>query len=133
MRSRLETVLRCHGMESAGSADDAGARLLRIEPRDGAVCVFRDTPVIAHFSRPLDADSVGPDSFRVWDDRGAVAGLVRLSPDASVLIWEPGVPLVANVHHFVIASGLRDVRGHELASHLSRFLTCDLTRKDLTG
>jgi hypothetical protein len=106
--------------------------MIRVEPRDGAVCVFRDAPVVARFSACLDAASVGADTFRVMDDRGPLDGELRVSPDARVLIWEPRQPLAPNLHHFVMASGLRDARGREVSPHLSRFLTCGLTRKDLS-
>jgi hypothetical protein len=86
-----------------------------------------------HFSRPLDPAGVSAQTFRVQADGGAVPGHVRLSPDASVLIWEPAAPLAAYVHHFVVSSGLRDVRGREVAAHLSRFLTCDLMRHDISA
>jgi hypothetical protein len=104
-----------------------------MDPSDGAVCVFRDSSVVAHFSRPLDAATVSAQTFRVWDDQGAVPGRLRLSPDGSVLMWEPDAPLAAYVHHFVISTGLRDARGREVAHHLSRFLTCDLMRRDISG
>jgi hypothetical protein len=129
----LRQGLRVRGGEPAGSADGAPAAVLRVDPRDGAVCVFRDTPVVAHFSRPLEPTSVSPQAFRVQADGGALPGHVRLSPDASVLIWEPAEPLAPYVHHFVVSSGLRDARGREVAVHLSRFLTCDLMRRDISG
>lgn len=129
----LRPGLRSHGSESGGPGEDGPASVVRIDPHDGAVCVFRDTPVVAHFSRPLDPAGVSSQTFRVWDDQGAVLGHVRLSPDASVLLWEADAPLAAYVHHFVISSGLRDTRGREVSPHLSRFLTCDLMRRDISG
>jgi hypothetical protein len=133
--SRTETALLAaiHSRAQRLPEDDAPASLLRIEPQDGAVCVFRDSPVVAHYSRPLDPASVGAETFRVWADEGVVSGRLRLSPDGSVLIWEPGAPLGSFVHHFVSSSGLRDARGREVAERLSRFLTCDLMRRDLSG
>jgi hypothetical protein len=125
-------VLRSSGT-GHGTSDDGGCWIVRIEPGDGAVCVFRDAPVVVRFSGCLDAASVGADAFRVMDDRGPLAGELRLSPDARVLIWEPLQPLAANLHHFVMASGLRDARGRAVSTHLSRFLTCGLMRKDLSG
>lgn len=125
--------LRSHGVEPGGPGGDGPASVVRVAPHDGAVCVFRDTPVVAHFSKPLDPASVGLQTFRVWDDRGPLPGHVRLSPDASVVIWEPDAPLTANAHHFVVCSGLRDARAREVAGHLSRFLTCDFMRRDISG
>lgn len=129
----LRPGLRSHGSDSGGPGEGGPSSVVRIDPRDGAVCVFRDTPVVAHFSRPLDPAGVSSQTFRVWDDQGAVPGHVRLSPDACVLMWEPDGPLAAYVHHFVISSGLRDTRSHEVRAHLSRFLTCDLMRRDISG
>jgi hypothetical protein len=129
----LRPGLRSHGSESGGAGEDGPTSVLRIDPRDGAVCVFRDTPVVAYFSRPLDPAGVSAQTFRVLDDQGAVSGHVRLSPDACVLMWKPDGPLAANVHHFVISSGLRDTRSREVSAHLSRFLTCDLMLRDISG
>jgi hypothetical protein len=129
----LRQGLRVRGGETDVFTDGTPGALVRIDPRDGSVCVFRDTPVVAHFSRPLDPTGVTAQTFRVQDDQGPVPGRLRLSPDASVLIWEPAEPLAAYVHHFVVSSGLRDARGRELTTHLSRFLTCDLMQRDISG
>jgi hypothetical protein len=129
----MRQALRVRGGEHAGSVGAHQGKLLRVDPRDGAVCVFRDTAVVAHFSRQLDPAGISEQTFRVQADRGVVAGRVRLSPDARVLIWQPAEPLAPYVHHFLICSGLRDARGREVISHLSRFLTCDLMRHDISG
>ena len=129
----LRQGLRGRGGETGFADDGCPGAVVRVDPRDGAVCVFRDTAVVAHFSRPLDPAAVSAESFRVQDDRGPVAGRVRLSPDAGVLIWEPAEPLAAYVHHFIVTAGLRDARGREIATHLSRFLTCDLMQRDISG
>jgi len=127
------TGLRANGTALGGRGEDGPSWLIRVDPRDGAVCVFRDALVVAHFSRAVDATSVTAQTFRVWDDQGPIPGAFRLSPDACVLIWEARRPLEPHVHHFVTASRLRDVSGREVSSHQSRFLTCDLMRHDISG
>lgn len=129
----LRQGLRASGGAPCGPGEDGPCWLLRVDPRDGAACVFRDAPVVAHFSRAVDPASVSAATFRVWGEQGPIPGAFCLSPDACVLIWEAGRPFQAHVHHFVTISRLRDARGREVSSHLSRFLTCDLMRHDLSG
>jgi len=131
-------VTALHGLRASGAglgpAGGTGACwIIRVDPRDGADCVFRDAPVVARFSGCLDPASVSADTFRVLDDQGPLSGDLRVSPDGRVLIWTPLRPLSPDQHHFVVASGLRDVRGREGGAHLSRFRTCGLTRQDLSG
>lgn len=127
-----------HGLRSSGgcmgpAGEPEACWMIRVDPQDGADCVFRDTPIVARFSGCLDPASVCADTFRVLDDQGPLTGDLRMSPDGHVLIWAPHTPLSPNLHHFVMASGLRDARGREVSAHLSRFRTCGLTRQDLSG
>ena len=111
-------------------ADDP-VRVLRVEPRDGATGVFRDTPIVATLSHPLQPSSVTCEAFAVEDEDGAVPGLLALSADGRCVVWRASRLLVPGAAHRVTVAGLRDVRGRTMALHRSGFLPCDLTFRDL--
>jgi hypothetical protein len=111
-------------------ADDP-ARILRVEPRDGATGVFRDTPIVASVSHPLLPSSLTAEAFAVEDEIGAVPGRPALSPDGRCVVWRAERLLVPGAAHRVTVAGLRDVRGRTMAPHRSAFVPCDLTFRDL--
>jgi hypothetical protein len=113
------------GTPSDDSMDEP-ARVLRVDPRDGAMGVFRDSPVIVRLSGPVDPFSISADTFHVEGPRGAVAGRVGLSPDALCLIWSGDERFATDALHFVVVRGLVDQRGRPVAPHVSRFVSCDL-------
>lgn len=117
-------------MRAAAAADDP-VRVVRVDPHDGATGVFRDTPVVASLSHPLQPSSVTAESFAVEDEAGAVPGRAALSPDGRCLIWRGDRLLLAGVAHRVRLAGLRDTRGRALDPHHSRFVPCALTLGDL--
>jgi hypothetical protein len=123
--------LRSNSVCFGGPDDEGPSRVLRVEPGDGATGVFRDTPVVARLSHPGQPESVTCETFRVLDDEGAVPAKLRLSPDGLVVIWLAQRLLAPGVNHFVVSSGLEDVRGQQVLPHLSRFLPCHLAREDL--
>lgn len=125
--------LRSNSVCFGGPSDEGPARVERMDPRDGATGVLRDTPVIARLSRPADPLTLSAQSFQVRDDLGPVPGHIRLSPDGRVLIWQAERPLRSDALHFVTTAGLRDRRGGAVSPLVSRFLTCDLVRADLPG
>ena len=122
--------LRSNSVGWDGPPGDRRAGVVRIDPCDGATGVFRDDPVVAVLSHPADAASVTSGTFRVADDAGEVVGVVRVSPDARVLLWTPQAPLRPEVEHLVTIAGLRDLRGREMAPHRSRFRACRFTAGD---
>lgn len=122
--------LRSNTVSWDGPPGDGRARVVRIDPGDDAVGVFRDDPVVATLSHPADLASVTPSAFRVTDDAGAVAGVVHPSPDARVLVWTASEALGAG-EHTVVIEGLRDLRGREMAPHRSRFSACRFTSRDV--
>jgi hypothetical protein len=127
-------ALGVRGTLRAGAVPgDAEAPIvLRVNPEDGAVGVFRDAPVIVSLSHPVDPGSLTPDAVRVETSDGAVVeGRVSPSPDGAVLIWTAARTLTAGTVHFVALRGLRDRRGLELKPHVTRFVPCDLTLSDL--
>jgi hypothetical protein len=106
--------------------------VLRVNPEDGAVGVFRDAPVIVSLSHPLDPACLTTGIVRVETSDGSVVeGRVTSSPDGAVLIWTAARTLAAGAVHFVALRGLRDRRGLELKPHVTRFVPCDLTLADL--
>jgi hypothetical protein len=123
--------LRSNGVVFGGPPDDGGPWVTRIDPRDGATGAFRDTPVLARLSHALDPATLTATSFRIERPSGPVPGRLMLSPDAKVVVWTPESLLEAGSTHFVLASGLRDVLGREVAPHVSRFVPCDITWEDL--
>lgn len=125
--------LRSNSVAFGGPPDEGGPSVVRVDPWDGAVGVFRDTPVLARLSHAAAASSLSAASFSVVDAHGPVPGSPRLSPDARVVIWTPERLLAPGLVHFVRASGLRDLRGREVSPHLSRFVPCDLTWGDFPG
>jgi hypothetical protein len=125
--------LRSNAVIFGGPPDEGGPSVVRIDPFDGAVGVFRDTPVLARLSHPLEPASLSSESFRVENVAGVVPAQVRTSPDQRVVIWTPERLLTPGVLHFVRASGLRDAQGREVAPHLSRFVPCQLTWGDLAS
>ena len=112
--------------------DESEPLVLRVDPADGACGVFRDTPVIVSLSQPVDAATVGRDSFRVEaGGQTVVEGGIRLSPDGAVLIWTAARPLAPGVVHFVAVRGVCDRRGVPVKTHVSRFVPCDIALADL--
>ena len=103
--------------------DAEAPTVLRVNPEDGAVGVFRDAPVIVSLSHPVDPGSLTPEAVRVETSDGAVVeGRVRPSPDGAVLIWTAARSLTAGTVHFVALRGLRDRRGLDLKPHVTRLI-----------
>jgi len=122
--------LRSNTVGWDGPPGDRPARVLRIDPADGATGVFLDDPVVASLSHPADVASATAETFRVADVAGDVPGHLRFSPDARVLVWTPQRPLRPGLEHTVTIAGLLDLRGSEMASHASRFVPCRFTARD---
>ena len=122
--------LRSNSVGWDGPPGDRRAGVVRIDPGDGTAGVFRDDPVVAVLSHPADAASLTDETFRVADESGTVAGILRLSPDARVVVWTPCAPLRPDADHLVSIAGLRDLRGREMTSHKSRFRACRFTARD---
>jgi Big-like domain-containing protein len=114
---------------SLATADDP-VRVLRVDPQDGATGVFRDTPIVASLSHPLQPSSVTSEAFAVEDEDGAVPGQPALSADGRCVVWRAKRLLVPGAAHRVRVEGLRDVRGRTMAPHRSGFVPCDLTFRD---
>ena len=112
-------------------ADEGPARVLRVDPRDGARGVLRDTLIVLRLSHPADPASVTQASFSVADAQGVVPGGAVLDPAGLVLIWRGDRLLVPDVAHLALAHGLRDRRGRPFDAHASRFVPCPLTTRDL--
>lgn len=127
------TSLRAH--ESAGLwpavEETLAAWVMHTTPEDGAVFVLRDTPVLLRLSHAVDPSSVKASTVRVLDPEGDIPAGVRWTAFGHVVIWEPRRLLVPGVEHVVIARGLLDRRGREVAEHRSRFVPCGLSRDDL--
>ena len=69
------------GLRAGAAADAEEPSILRVNPEDGAVGVFRDTPVIVSLSHPVDPDSLTPGAFRVETSDGSVVeGRVTAQP-----------------------------------------------------
>jgi hypothetical protein len=124
---------RSNALAFGGPGGDDPTRVLRVDPSDGLMGVFRDTPVLVRLSRPAQAASVCPDTFRVEDPSGAVCGRTRLSPDGRVVIWRGDRLLAAGVEHVLVVCGVRDERGREVTPYRSRFVPCTLVWADLPG
>lgn len=105
--------------------------VLHLDPPDGAGGVFRDTPIVASFSRPADPRSVSGDTFVVRDEDGPVPGALWTSLDGRVAVWTPSRRLVPGARHSVRLAGLRDNRGRDLAVYESAFVPGDLALGDL--
>lgn len=118
-------------LRTGGPPPGGPALVVRVDPEDGAGGVLRDSPVLLRLSRPLDPASLSRASFDVRDGEGSVPARVGLSPDGRVLIWRPARTLAGDAEHLVIASGLRDEGGREVAAHRSRFVTGRLGGVDL--
>jgi hypothetical protein len=124
--------LRVPGTVWFDAPDRAGARVLRVDPPDGARGVFRDAPVVACLSRPADTRTVSPETFVVMDEAGAVPGGVWTSLDGRIVVWTPGRLLSAGKLHCVRLAGLRDVHGRDMRVHESAFVPGDLSLNDLS-
>jgi hypothetical protein len=122
----VPAALQWRGALRAEPAGDEPTRVLRVDPRDGAAGVFRDSPVVLRLSRPADPESLAPATLRVEGPLGAVPGRVGLSPDGECLIWTGERLFAADSLHFVVLRGLLDDRGREVAHHVSRFVSCDV-------
>jgi hypothetical protein len=106
-------------------------RVLRIDPHDGAVGVFRDATIVARLTHPVDPHSLAPAAFEVHAPSGPVPGRFVASPDGEVLMWRAERPLEPGVEHEVRLHGLRDRDGRELALHRSGFVACDLVGREV--
>lgn len=107
------------------------ARLLAVDPADGALGVLRDGAVVLRFSRALDPRSVTTGTIRLLADAGAVPAFLSLSPDRRLVVCAPQRALAPEAMHFVVAEGVRDAEGRELPRHLSRFRTGPVAIGDL--
>lgn len=123
--------LRSNTVGWDGPPGDRPARVVRIDPGDGARGVFVDDPVVVTLSHPADVGSATAETFRVSDDCGDVPGDLRASPDARVLVWTGRRPLRGGIEHSVSIAGLRDLRGREMAAHASRFIPCRFSSRDV--
>jgi len=119
------------GWRANGAEPAPPCLVLRVDPADGVAGVFRDAPVAVRLSQPADPASISSQTVRVQDPDGDVPGFVHLTKDACVVIWRGQRLLLPGVLHFVVLSGLRDARGTAVASHMSRFVPCSLTWRDL--
>lgn len=124
---------RSNSLAFGGGSSDDPPSFLRVDPANGAVGVFRDSPVVLTVSAPVDQASLSPATVRVEDGSEPLPGQIFSSPDARVVIWSPDRPMTPGVPHVVRARGLRDQRGRELPAHQSWFVCCDLLCTDLTG
>ncbi len=113
------------------AVDGEATFVVRVEPEDGATGVMRDSPVLLRLSRRVDPGSVSAEAFQVRDGGGPVPATLELSPDGFVLIWRAERPLAPDVEYVVLACGLRDQAGREVAAHRSRFAPCGLSGADL--
>ena len=118
-------------MRATLAAADDPVRVLRIEPRDGATGVFRDTPIVASLSHALQPSSVTAEAFAVEDEVGPVPGRSALSADGRCVVWRAERLLAPGAAHRVTVNGLRDLRGRTMAPHRSGFVPCDLTFREL--
>jgi len=113
------------------AAADDPARVVALDPQDGASGVFRDALVVASLSHAIDPASLSAETFAVADDDGPVPGRAVASADGRCLVWRPGRLLVPGVCHRVEMAGLKDDRGRVLVPHRSRFVPCHLTYGDV--
>lgn len=123
--------LRTQGTVWGGAPEGDEARVVHIEPPDGARGVFRDTPVVASLSRPADAATISLETFVVLDDDGPVPGSVWTSLDGRVAVWTPARLLTAGMLHRVRVGPLRDAQGRALRLHESTFVPGHLALGDL--
>lgn len=105
---------------------DEPARVLRVDPGDGATGVFRDSPIVVRLSHAANVNSVSPATVRVEGPDGTVPGLVGMSPDGQCLIWTGARPFFPDGLHFVVVRGVLDRLGRQVLPHVSRFVPCDL-------
>jgi hypothetical protein len=123
--------LRTSGTVWGGAPGEEEARVVHIEPPDGARGVFCDTPVVASFSRPADSGTVCVDTFVVLDDAGPVPGHVWTSVDGRLAVWTPARLLTAGMLHRVRVGPVRDAQGRALRLHESTFVPGHLALGDL--
>ena len=65
-----------------GTGEEFTLRVQHLDPPDRARGVFRDSPVVARLSRPVDPVTVSPETFLVMDEHGVVPGGVCFSFEA---------------------------------------------------
>ncbi len=123
--------LRVPGTVWPAVPDGFASCVVRVDPPDGARGVFRDAPVIACFSRPVDRHSVSPDTFLVLDEEGDVPGDVWTSLDGRVAVWTPSRLFAPARVHCVRLAGVRDFKGRDLSVHESAFVPGLLALGDL--
>jgi Bacterial Ig-like domain len=124
-------VLRMPATSWRGLGEERTLRVQHLDPPHGARGVFRDSPVVARLSRPVDPVTVSAETFLVMDEQGRVPGGVWTSLDGRVAVWTPARLLTAGRLHCVRLAGMRDRQGHELVVHESAFEPGDLALGDL--
>jgi hypothetical protein len=120
-------------LRSATVVGSAPTRVHRVDPTDGQSGVLRDSPVLVWLTAPVAPGAVSADQLRVRGPEGDVPGRVETTSNGLLLIWRAERLLVPGAAHFVVISGLRDVRGREITAHLSRFTPCEFVREDISG
>jgi hypothetical protein len=125
--------LRSNALPFGGYEGDDPTRVVRVDPADGIAGAFRDTPVLARLSRPVQPLSLSSVTFRIENAVGLVPGRARLSPDGRVVIWRSDRLLDSGVEHVLVVAGLRDERGRDVLPHRSRFVPSTLTWAELAG
>ncbi len=106
------------------------ARVVRVDPAHGAAGVFCDVPVVATLSDPVLGASLHDRSLVVAGPSDPVDGILRASPDGTVLIWTPRQPLAAHAVHTITVRGLRTLDGRPFHPHESSFVTSALALED---
>jgi hypothetical protein len=124
-------MLRPHRAAVAGPPGDERPRVLRVDPADGSTGVFLDVTVVVTLSHPVDAADVGPATVCVRVEGEAAPGGLAVSPDGTVVIWTPLLPLLAGGLHVLSVAGLHDRGGREVVPHRSVFRCGPHTLEDL--
>jgi hypothetical protein len=124
-------VLRAPATSGRALGEEVSLRVQHLDPPDGARGVFRDSPVVARLSRPVDPMTVSVQTFAVMDEEGRVPGGVWTSLDGRVAVWTPARLLSPGRLHCVRLAGIRDRHGRELVAHESAFEPGDLALGDL--
>jgi hypothetical protein len=83
--------------------------------------VWRDTPILLHVSRPVDPALLPAAVLELRDGAGRVPLRLEVTCAGRVVVVWPTRRLAAGIEHEVVAEGLRDRVGREVAAHRSSF------------
>jgi len=114
------------GFYTAGTADTTPPLITSVTPLNNSTNLGLNTTVTLTFSKPLNPNTVGNQTFNLFNGTTRLNPSVSLSSDYEVVTMSLGLPQNATIT-VVATSGVQDLAGNPLANFSSTFTTVNLT------